>query len=239
MLKLLAEYKYKIELHAHTHPTSKCSSVGPAQMVSLMKEHGYDGVVITNHFLVGNAGYYNTDDPVTAFVENFNEAKAEGEKQGIKVYFGAEYRFPENMSDYLVFGANEKFLRDTFWHTDLGLEKFYKEFHNDDMLILQAHPFREGDEVADISFLDGLEIMNMSPDNKNRAGMSAKFARDNNISVVTVGTDLHHADRGHAGICALRTKILPADEKELVEILKSGDYIFEIGGYPMLPNVKL
>ena len=44
------DYKYKIELHAHTNPGSGCSSVSPERMVAVHKKSGCDAVVITNHF---------------------------------------------------------------------------------------------------------------------------------------------------------------------------------------------
>ena len=81
-------------------------------------------------------------------------------------------------------------------------------------------------------FLDGIEIMNMHPGKQSRVALATKYALEHNYQLFTVGTDLHH--RGHEGVSALRTKILPENEKQLVELLKSRDYIFEIGGLPML-----
>ena len=100
-------------------------------------------------------------------------------------------------------------------------------------MIIQAHPFRNNGTAADLNFLDGLEIMNMHPGQKSRTALASKYAAENHIPIVTVGTDLHHCE--HVGISALRTRILPENEAHLVQILRSGDYIFEIGSHPMLP----
>ena len=146
---------------------------------------------------------------------------------------GAEYRFLENESDYLVFGLDEEFLKSTLHRSDLGIASFYKEFHSEELLIIQAHPFRNDGEAADLRFIDGLEIMNMHPGQRSRSGIAAKFSSKQSVPVVTIGTDLHH--REHTGVSALRTKVLPENEKHLVQILRGRDYIFDIGGYPMLP----
>ena len=48
--QLSEEYRYRIELHAHTNPASGCSDVTPQEMVEIYHTLGYDGIVITNHF---------------------------------------------------------------------------------------------------------------------------------------------------------------------------------------------
>lgn len=231
--KYLSEYKYKIELHAHTSPCSACSELSPKELVRLLKEQHYDAVVITNHFFYDHGNYRNAEDPIATYLEDFYVAKEEGEKQGMKVLLGAEYRFLENQNDYLVFGVDEALLRKTFPRSDLDIQSFYNEFHSDDLLIIQAHPFRNNGIAADLNFLDGLEIMNMHPGQRSRSAVAAKFAHDEKIPIVTISTDLHHKE--HAGLSAMRTKLLPENEKQLIEIIKSKDYIFDIGGYPMLP----
>ena len=50
------------------------------------------------------------------------------------------------------------------------------------------------------------------------------------MNIKTAGSDFHHKGKGHEGVSALRTKTLPKDSFELAKILKSGDYLFEIGG---------
>ena len=42
----------------------------------------------------------------------------------------------------------------------------------------------------------------------------------------------------HVGHSALRSRTLPENERELVELIKSRDYVFEIGGHPMFPYIK-
>ena len=238
--ELLSEYPYRIELHAHTSPCSGCCTISAKELIRLMKEQGYDAVAVTNHFFspfFERCRNNGVTDPVSAYLADFHEAKEEGRKAGIKVYLGAEYRFSENKNDYLVYGADEAFLRKTASLLDMGIEAFYRTFHREDLLVIQAHPFRDHTEgpAVQISadFLDGVEIMNMHPGKQSRVALAAKYAVAHGYPLLTVGTDLHH--RGHEGVSALRARILPENEQQLVELLKSRDYIFEIGGLPMLP----
>jgi predicted metal-dependent phosphoesterase TrpH len=235
--EFLSNYKYKIELHAHTNPCSGCSRMSVSEVVTRLKESGYSAVVLTNHYFYDHGAYRETPDPIATYLKDYNEAKALGDKLGIKVFLAMEIRFLGSMNDYLVLGVDEQFLRDIYNRCELTVDSFYEEFHNPDRLIIQAHPFRNNGTPANLNSLDGLEIMNMHPDQKSRSAMAAKFANENNVPIVTIGTDLHHNE--HVGICSLRTKTLPTTEKELVALLRKGDYIFDIGGYPMLPQFKL
>ena len=197
-----------------------------------MQEQQYDAVVITNHFFSGMPAF-EEKNPVNAYLEDFRIAREEGRKRGIQVLLGAEFRFSENINDYLVYGVDEAFLHETVDHLDMGIEAFYREYHRDSLLILQAHPFRNGMTLANPECLDGIETMNMHPNHNSRVTFASRYAREKGFPVVTIGTDLHHF--GHEGLSALRTKILPQNEKELVTLLRSGDYLFEIAGRPMLP----
>lgn len=230
--KLFDEYPYRTELHAHTSPASPCSRISPKEMIRLMKEQHYDAVVITNHFF-RDGSFMKSEDPSAAYLQDFYETKEEGEKQGIRVLLGAEYRFDENGNDYLVYGLDEDFIRGTISCFDMGIRDFYKKYHDESRLILQAHPFRNGMVRVEKEYLDGIEIMNMHPNHNSRVAMATKYAREQGFLVQIIGTDLHEV--GHEGIAALRTRILPENEAKLVEILRSGDYIFEVGGCPMLP----
>ncbi len=229
----LSAYQYKIELHAHTSPCSGCSQISPREMVQRLKAKGYDAVVIANHFY-SDGPYAGADDPVAAYLEDYRIAADEGEKQGLQVLLGAEFRFTENMNDYLVYGVDEAFLRETFPRLDMGIEAFYREYAHENRLILQAHPFRNGMTLISPEHLDGIEMMNLHPHHNSRVGVAARYTAEHPMPAVTLGTDLH--DPGHEGIAALRTRELPTTGAALVRVLRSRDCLFEIGGYPLLPQ---
>lgn len=230
----LSEYHYKIELHAHTSPCSACSCIPATELPQLMQEQHYDAVVIVNHF-TPDSHVMKEQDPVGVYLEDFRIAKEEGKRRGVQVLLGAEYRFTENMNDYLVYGVDEAFLRETANHLDMGIEEFYRKYHCQSRLIIQAHPFRDGMALANPECLDGIETMNMHPGHNSRVSIATRYASEKKFPVVTIGTDLHHF--GHEGLSALRTRVLPENEMQLVEILRSRDYLFEIDGCPMLPHL--
>lgn len=228
----LSQYKYKIELHAHTSPCSPCSELPPAEFIARLKDKGYDAVVVTNHFFPWGP-FMKTEDPVGTYLADFEEAKRIGEEEGITVLLGAEFRFEENNNDYLVFGVDEAFLRETVKRFDLTFREFYEIYHAENRLICQAHPFRNGIVVMDGAHMDGVEAFNMHPGHNSRICTSTQYADAENIPILTIGTDLHH--RGHEGCAALRAKTLPKNNDELVALLRSKDYVFEIAGRPLLP----
>ncbi len=222
------EYKYKIELHSHTSPVSGCACITPEELVTCAKEKGYDAVVLTNHFFLYDhkyAKYQRAEEPMEFYLKDFYEAKRHGEKLGVKVLLGAEYCL-DRTNDILIFGLDEELLRKTVNLRDMSLEDFYKEFHREDLLFIQAHPFREECSPENPEFLDGIEVMNTQPEHDSQNSLAIKLAEEYNVPIKTVGSDVHQIH--HVGTSAIRTKVLPKDEKELVEILRQSDYIFEI-----------
>lgn len=228
----LSQYVYKIELHAHTSPASGCSELVPEEFIDRLHRAGYHTVCVTNHFFEGGT-YMNDADPVGKYLEDYRLAKALGEAVGMTVLLGAEFRFHENCNDYLVYGVDEAFLRETVTQFSLTYRQFYEKYHSPKRLILQAHPFRNGIAAMDGAHMDGIEAFNMHPNHNSRVTVAARYADSEQIPMITVGTDLHH--RGHEGSSALRAKFQPKTNEELIALLRSGDYLFEIGGRPLLP----
>jgi len=231
----LSSYRYKIELHAHSSPISSCAKHDVPKMMSLLKKEHFDGVVLTNHFYAGGK-FMKTEDPVSTYLADYYQACEEGEKVGIRVYLGAEYRFAENSNDYLVFGADEALLRETVTRFDMTFNQFYEQYHREDLLIVQAHPFRPGLVQMDPSHMDGVEAFNVHPHHNSMVALAARWGQENSIPVILAGTDFHNP--GYEGLAATRTKILPKDNRELVALLRSGDYMMEIAGCPLLPYAR-
>lgn len=226
--KLLNEYKYRIELHAHTSPASACSQITPQEIAETYKNLGYDGIVITNHFIF-QGERITKEEYIDAFIHDFYETEKHGKELGLKVYLGAEIRFTENNNDYLVFGLDKEMLLEIYDLLPLGLENFRKAYDMPRSVIVQAHPMRDGMEIVNTSLLDGIEVFNMHPGHNSRIGLASLYADSNNISIITAGSDFHHPNRKHEGLAALKSSYLPKDSFELAKILKKGDYLLEIG----------
>ena len=226
--QLYSQYKYRIEMHAHTSPVSSCSEIPPKQLVDIYKPLGFDAVVITNHFEY-NSRWPNKEEYIKAYINDYEQAKQYGQEQGLKVYLGAEIRFTECNNDYLIFGVDRQMLSEIYDLLPYGVENFRKSYLMPDSLFIQAHPFRDGMKLVDPSLLDGVEVFNMHPNHNSRVGFASIYARENNLSIITSGSDFHHPNKKHEGIASLRSATLPKDSFELASILKGGDYLLEVG----------
>lgn len=226
--ELLKEYKYQIELHAHTSPASSCSQIPPEEMAEIYKGLGYDAVTIANHFIFEYQGL-SKEEVIDRFFDNFERAEKKGKETGIKVLLAAEIRFTENDNDYLVFGVTRKMMEEIYDLLPYGIENFRKVYNMPESVFIQAHPFREGMEKVDPKLLDGIEVYNMHPNHNSKVGLAAVYAKEQCFSVITSGSDFHHPGRKHEGVSAIRTKFLPKDTFELASILRSGDYLLEVG----------
>jgi hypothetical protein len=223
------DYKYRIELHAHTTPASGCSEIPPEELVRTYHNIGCHAVTITNHFTYG---LFRSDKPndeiVSAYFDDFYRAKEEGDRIGIAVLFGMELRFSENNNDYLIFGVNENDALTISHMLCDGIRSFRQNYINTALVLIQAHPFRDGMTGVDPLLLDGIEVFNMHPNHNSRVAVAANYAREHKL-IATCGTDYHHHNHEGLGITLART--LPRDSYELAAMIKSNNFKMEIGGY--------
>ena len=227
-----SQYRFKTEMHAHTKPVSPCSEIAPALLVEQYAELGYQSVMITNHFYPGMAHFGEKEACLEAYLADYTIAKAVGDRLGVHVLLGCEIRFAENSNDYLLFGVTPQLLADAYETLDKDLETFSKKFRSEDLLIFQAHPFRDGMFLADPANLDGVETFNMHPGHNSRVAVAARYAREHDF-LVSAGTDYHHM--GHAGMAGILTKTPLQTAKDVVAVLKNRDYLLDVGGNVILP----
>ena len=224
------EYKYKIELHAHTSPASMCGKVSPEEMIERFKKQGFNSVCITNHFMYDDA---ENEKKISAYLDDFHRAEKAGAENGVNVILGAEIRFSENNNDYLIYGFEETDLFEINSLLGQGIDNFYKKFKNDKNVIIQAHPFRDGMSRANSESVDGVEVFNMHPGHNPRIALAARFARENNL-IISAGTDFH--DPGYEGICAVMTKEPILNTYDIAKTIKSQDFVIDLSGYKIFPN---
>ena len=226
---LAQTYPYRIELHAHTNPASHCGKATPEELVQLYLDAGFDAVVITNHFSHAAHGDLSREAFVEGQLSDYERACKAAEGTKLKIYLGVEARFDEDNNDYLLYGVDREILGKIYDYLEKGLAAFRKEVKLPGSILIQAHPFRDGCIPAPGELLDGVEVFNMHPNHNPRCALAALYAKEQGITLTVAGTDFHHIKPGYIAAAALRCRELPEDTFALAELLRSGDYIFEIG----------
>ncbi len=186
----------KFDLHVHTAETSKCGIVAAADLVTAYKAAGYDGFTITDHLHEGYVSLQNCRDDwqecITRYLFGYQEAKRLGDEIGFTVALGIELRFPESESDYLLYGVDEAFLRANPYLHRTDHASFFQKY-GDQILIMQAHPFRNNDTVY-VDCLHGLEVVNCNPRHKSRNELALRLAQSHPNLYRTCGSDAHQVE---------------------------------------------
>jgi predicted metal-dependent phosphoesterase TrpH len=212
---------YKIDTHVHTSETSSCGQTEAREDVRLYKEAGYDAIVITDHYYEGffrRLKDASWEDKIDCYLQGYQNALEEGNKLGLTVLLGIEIRFTENANDYLVYGITEKFLKENPELYNLGLKKFKQFIAKENMLIFQAHPYRNGMVTADPSDIHGVEIYNGNARHDSRNDKALLFAENNGL-LMSSGSDFHQLEDLARGGIAFDQKITTSEE--LVKAFKN------------------
>lgn len=189
---------YRYETHLHTAEGSKCATASGAEMARAHREKGYTGIFVTDHFFNGNTAVPQDlpwRERVELFCRGYENAREEGAKIGLDVFFGFEYGY--HGADFLVYNLDKEWL---LAHEDIDRippEEAFAQIHQDGGFIVHAHPFREADYLGRRIQLfpkdvDGVETVNggqlKSPWMNERAAVYAKMYD----LPVTAGSDSHH-----------------------------------------------
>ena len=189
---------YKYDTHVHTAEASGCATASGAEQARRYKELGYDGIIITDHFFNGNSAihnYYDWYDRVRQFCKGYENAKAEGDKIGLKVFFGIEYSYFG--TDLLTYGIDKDWLYQNDNIMDVSVYECIKRVHDAGGIIVHAHPFREADYIKEIKLMpkwvDGVEIYNTGNHYiDEKFNERAKWYAEQYNLPITAGTDNHH-----------------------------------------------
>ncbi len=222
---------YKFELHLHTEETSYCGHVPGAEQARRLKALGYDGFCVTDHLHEGYMSEVSDwQQAVDYHMQGYRAAREEGERLGLKVIFGVEFRFPADERDYLAFGVTEEWLRSHPFPFRCTRQEFFDRYHND-FLIIQAHPFRYYDECFP-DCVHGIEICNCNPRHQSDNDKALAFAEQHSGLLRLCGSDVHRD--GDEGLSAVFFENLPNDSKELERELRAGRFSLWCPGFAEL-----
>lgn len=195
---------YLYDPHTHTAETSKCGHLFAAEVVDRYVRNGFSGLVVTDHlhpeYLSRIDTQHNWDMVMDHYLTGYHASKKRGDEVGLDVLLGAEFRFPENDNDYLVYGIDEQWLRSNPYACCMSAQEFYDKFHHE-VLIIHAHPFREGSAPVQETAIHGAEIINNNPRHANNNDKALEMCRRHTEYFRLAGSDTHRdGDEARAGV---------------------------------------
>ena len=216
---------FKTELHCHTKEVSQCSHVSTADAVELYIEKGFSTLVITNHYsqyTVGFADELSWKEKNEGFLSAYEIAKSVARGR-INILLGMEFRNIYSINDYLVYGVTEEFIMkygcdENNLFLNMHLKDFCNLAHDNNMLVYQAHPFRNGMTVINPGHLDGIEILNGHRRHDSRNDIAKLWAKKHNL-LTCGGSDFH--EKGDEGTVSLLTSNVITDNDSLLKALRS------------------
>lgn len=233
---------YKYDTHVHTMEASKCGKLSGADMARYYKGHGYDGIIITDHFFNGNTTAkdgMSWQEKVALFCSGYEAARAEGEKIGLDVFFGIEYNHAA--TEFLVYGLDKEWLLANEDCDKLSLPEFCALAHESGAFIVHAHPFRQRSYIKTIRLLpdcvDAVEVMNAAHLEDMPFDRRARWYADEFSLPITGGSDNHKVNQKYLGgiLCGRRL----ASVSDYAQAVKNGEveiFKFENPGYDGLPS---
>ncbi len=211
---------FYLETHLHTNAASACASISPEDTARMYKKAGYDGIVVTDHFMSGNTSVDKTlpwEEQIDMFFEGYRRAKEEGDKIGLLVFEGLEYT--DYGTDFLVYGLSREFLKANPQMMQMEPPEFLKLFREGGATLIQAHPYREASYVREVrpypQFVDAIEVRNMGNSDPEFDRKALKLAKMMNLPM-TAGSDCHTFGDENFGVGI----ILEKEPKDLAEICK-------------------
>lgn len=216
---------YKYETHMHTFPVSGCAKVSAQEAMEFYGSAGYDGVFITNHFILENINVEDSaliKERLEFYFSDYDKAVEVGKKIGLKVFLGIETT--HGGTDFLVYGPNKAWYMDHPEIIGMKMSEKLNFLRENGAYIVQAHPFREAGYIDHIRLfprhVDAVEVINSCrTDFENQ--MALLYAENYGLPHFA-GSDNHVGkDRPYlAGMCSKRPI---KDEAAFIRAMKAGE----------------
>jgi len=219
---------YKYQLHTHTTPCSLCAGMTPKELIRGLLEGGYQGCVLTNHFMHGNTGI-DRDLPWEEFVKQYEldylACLDAARGYDLDIIFGVEEVVVAGL-EILCYGVTPQMLYDHPELRDGDCRTWYEVMHSYGVLCIQAHPYRErwyiqNPGMLPLDCIDGIEVYNAQNGDEDNE-KAEDFAKEHPDMILTAGADAHAG----VDVCVsgIETDRRIRDGRELVDVLKGGEY---------------
>ena len=160
---------YLFDPHTHTAETSKCGHLPAAEVVDRYVRHGFSGLVVTDHLHPEYLSRIDTDHDWNKVIDHYlrlPRLQTAGRRGGLPSAARRGTAISENDNDYLVYGIDEAWLRSNPYVCCMSAREFFQKFHNQ-VLIIHAHPYRDGNTTVFEDAIHGTEIINGNPRHDN------------------------------------------------------------------------
>ena len=185
---------YLYETHLHTCLASACGRSTGKEHARFYKDAGFTGVIMTDHFFGGNTAVDRSlpwEERIRLFWRGYEDAKEEGDRIGLDVFFGLEQNFAGD--EYLIYGLTKEYMMSHPEMERWTRRQQLEAVHRAGGCVIQAHPFRIRGYMDRIrvgtDFCDGIEAANCGNDALDDA-RAYRMGRAMDL-VMTAGSDNH------------------------------------------------
>jgi len=214
---------FKTETHAHTAEGSACGRMTAEELVRAYYAAGFKTLFISNHFTAKHLGAWGDlswDESVDRFLLGYRNAKVIGDELGMHVLLAAEIGFDAAPNlHYLVYGISEAFLKSYPDLTAMLQEDFYELAKQHGILLIQAHPYRDGNTAVTPKTVDGFEVCNPNPRHIAHDDLAERTA-DQYCLCRTAGSDAHRPE--DIGQTAMLSEEEIRSAEDYINLVKSG-----------------
>ena len=166
------------------------------------------------------------DERIELFCRGYELAAEEGQKAGLKVFFGWEYAHLG--CDFLTYGLDKAWL---MAHPDIDkmeINRYLDLVRSEGAYVVHAHPFREDFYIPYIQLLprkvDAVEVLNACrKDFENER--AAEYAKNYGLKI-SAGSDNHSAYRQRR-LCALGSDGEYLSLDDIIGAIRSGECSLE------------
>lgn len=215
---------YIYETHLHTCEASLCGIMPGAEYMDFMKERGYSGIIVTDHFFNGNTCISKNlpwEQRIDYFFQGYENAKKASEGTDFSVFFGVEVNYERD--EYLLYGLDKQWFLDRPDILSYSRHQLYDEVTRSKGLMIQAHPFRERDYISTIHLspytCDGVEVYNAENVSWQNA-LACEYAKKYHLPVIA-GSDVHFRNNNAMGGVRCSRKL--KDIHDFISAFKNGE----------------